>query len=104
LIKADSGCIVPWHWHSANEELMLVSGRGSVDMTDFPTHAMRAGDYVLLPAKHHHQFTCKSKCVMFDAIADTFDIHYVDKSGQEVPVDQALSAVSEKPAPGKPTQ
>src|SRR5947209_1557682 len=26
LAKISSGCTVPWHWHSPNEELMMVSG------------------------------------------------------------------------------
>lgn len=97
LIKATDGCVVPWHWHTAREELMMVSGAGQIEMEGMPTHSMTAGDYVLLPGKNHHQFTCQSSCVMFDAIADTFDIHYLDGSGNEIPVAQALKAVSEKP-------
>jgi hypothetical protein len=26
LLKFKSGCVVPWHWHTANENLMMVSG------------------------------------------------------------------------------
>jgi hypothetical protein len=39
---------------------------------------------------------------MFDASGDTFDIHDLDKSGREIPAEQALKSVSEKPAPTKP--
>ncbi|WP_346837014.1 cupin domain-containing protein [Microbulbifer sp. SAOS-129_SWC] len=97
LIKMTSGCVVPWHWHTAREELMLVSGKGKIELADFPTHVLEAGSYVLLPAKHHHQFTCQTDCVLFNAISGKFDIHYLDKSGNEIPVEQALQAVSEQP-------
>jgi hypothetical protein len=26
ILKAPAGCIVPWHWHTAREQLMVVSG------------------------------------------------------------------------------
>ncbi|WP_193161198.1 cupin domain-containing protein [Microbulbifer hainanensis] len=97
LIKMKSGCVVPWHWHTAREELMLVSGKGKVELADFPTQVIEPGGYVLLPAKHHHQFTCQTDCVFFNAISGKFDIHYLDKSGNEIPVEQALQAVSEQP-------
>lgn len=100
LIKATDGCVVPWHWHTAREELMMVSGTGRIEMKGMSPHSMAAGAYALLPAKNHHQFTCQSNCVMFDAIADTFDIHYLDATGNEIPVAQALQAVSEKPGGG----
>ncbi|MBE0616599.1 MAG: hypothetical protein IH608_01565 [Proteobacteria bacterium] len=97
LIKTTKGCVVPLHWHTAREELLMISGTGRMEMEGMPAASMTEGDYALLPGKHHHQFTCASDCLMFDAVADTFDIHYLDKSGNEIPVKQALHAVSEKP-------
>jgi len=94
------GCVVPWHWHSAREELMLVSGKGEVEFSDSTSRAVSSGGYVLLPATRHHQFSCRAACVFFDAIAGPFDIHYVGKSGGEVAVAQALQAVDEHPAGG----
>lgn len=97
IIKMTAGCVVPWHWHSVREELMLVSGQGKVDIAKFPTRVVHQGDYVLLPARHHHQFACQTDCVFFDAISGKFDIHYINRSGKEIPVKQALKAVSEHP-------
>src|SRR5262249_22299233 len=34
LLKLASGCRVPWHWHTANEELLVISGSGSLAMKD----------------------------------------------------------------------
>jgi quercetin dioxygenase-like cupin family protein len=98
VIKLDAGCVVPWHWHTAREELMMISGTGKIEFPDLPAHAVHQGGYVLLPAKHDHQMSCQTDCVFFDAISGKFDIHYVDSSGQEIPVAQALDAVSEQPA------
>jgi len=98
IIKMEAGCVVPWHWHTAREELMMISGSGTIEFPDVPARKVHQGGYVLLPAEHHHQFTCNTDCVFFDAISGKFDIHYVDSSGQEIPVAQALGAVSEQPA------
>ena len=96
-IKAASGCVVPWHWHTPNEQLMMVSGRAKVEMKDGAPLNMHAGDYLFLPSKHAHQFTCLSACTLFEQTEGVFDIHYVDKDGNEIPPDQALK----QPAKGK---
>lgn len=101
LIKATPGCKVPWHWHTASEALMMVSGKAKIEMKDTTpaSSAVAPGDYVYLPGKHQHQFTCVSACTVFDVTEGAFDIHYVDKDGKEIPPDQALS--TKKPAPKK---
>ena len=100
LLKVKSGCVVPWHWHTANENLMMVSGKGKAEMPD-GAHTMDMGDYMYLAGKQIHQFTCISNCLVFDVIDDVFDIHYVDTDGKEIPVEQALKPMAKKPAPAK---
>jgi quercetin dioxygenase-like cupin family protein len=90
LAKFTSGCIVPWHWHTATEHLMFVSGRGSGEMKGGSPVTLSAGDYLLLPGKSVHQFRCVSACTVFLSIDGAFDIHYVDADGKEIPPDQAL--------------
>src|SRR5690242_21568781 len=34
LLKAAAGCVVPWHWHTANENLVIVSGKAKVEMKE----------------------------------------------------------------------
>ncbi len=99
LLKVKSGCIVPWHWHTANENLMMVSGKANAEMSRGP-QALAIGDYLYLAGKQIHQFTCISSCLVFDVIDDAFDIHYVDAEGQEIPVEQALKPTA-NPAPAK---
>ena len=86
--------------HTANESLMMVSGKGKAEMKSGGAHPMTAGDYVYLPAKMGHQFTCISSCVLFDVIDGAFDIHYINAEGNEIPVEQALKTTA-KPAAGK---
>ena len=101
LAKFTAGCTVPWHWHTAAENIMLVSGKGKIEMKDASTPAsLVPGDYLYLPGKHQHQFTCVSACTMFDVTDGAFDIHYVDKDGNEIPPDQALKP-AKKPAATK---
>jgi quercetin dioxygenase-like cupin family protein len=102
LIKSTSGCVIPWHWHTAAEQLMFVSGTAKIEMEGSSAHTLNKGDFVLLPAKHHHQFTCTANCLFFNSIDDAFDIHYLDKAGNEIPPDQALkpsATATKKPVP-----
>lgn len=101
LIKMTTGCKVAWHWHTSNEALMMVSGKGKIEMKDENlSNAVAPGDYVYLPGKHIHQFTCTVACTFFDNTEGAFDIHYVDKDGKEIPVDQVVKPAA-KPASTK---
>jgi len=94
LGKGSAGCRIPWHWHTATEQLMMVSGSAKVEMKDGAPIVLRAGDYASMPTKHVHQFTCQATCTLFIASDAAFDIHYVDSNGQEIPPDQALKTGS----------
>jgi len=91
LIKGSRGCKAPWHFHSANEQVMMVSGNGRVQMKEGQTITLHAGGFAYAPAKHVHQFTCVSRpCSFFLRSDGPFDIHYVDQKGNEIPPAQAL--------------
>ena len=92
LLKFKAGCVVPWHWHTAAEQLMVVSGTGKAQMKDGKPVTVRPGDYMFLPAKHIHTFAAVTAVTMFDLPDGPFDIHYVDAAGNEIPPDQALKA------------
>ena len=96
LAKAAAGCSVPWHWHTPNENVMMVSGVAQMAMKDGKPFTLRAGGFAMMPAHHIHQFRCGSKpCVLFIYSDVAFDIHYVDGQGNEISPDQALKAVRE---------
>ncbi len=90
LAKFATGCTVPWHWHTADEQLMIVSGSAKVGMKDGQPTSLHSGDYVSLPGKSAHQFTCLAACSLFIMPSAAFDIHYVDKDGKEISPDEAL--------------
>jgi quercetin dioxygenase-like cupin family protein len=97
IVKMSSGCAVPWHWHTATENLMMVSGKGKAEMKGSPAATVVPGDFVYLPGKTQHQFTCVLGCTFFLNLEGPFDMHYVDKDGNEIPPDQALKSGA-KPA------
>ncbi len=104
LLKFKPGCSVPWHWHTADEALILVSGTGHAQMKDGKPMAMKPGDYVFLAGKGIHRFTAQSAVLMYDMPSGAFDIHYVDASDNEIPPDKALAAqIKVKPAAGPVT-
>ena len=90
LAKATAGCVVPWHWHTPTEHLMIVSGSAKLEMKGGKSAVLDAGGYAMLPGKHVHQFTCVSACSFFVSSESAFDIHYVDLNGNEIPPEKAL--------------
>jgi quercetin dioxygenase-like cupin family protein len=91
VFKASPGCVIPWHWHTPTEQVMIVSGSAKVEMKDMgKTQVLGAGGYALMPSKHVHQFTCTTACSAFVVSDAAFDIHYVDAKGSEIAPDAAL--------------
>jgi quercetin dioxygenase-like cupin family protein len=88
--KATAGCVIPWHWYTPTEQLMIVSGSAKLEMKDGRTETLGPGDFALMPTKHVHQFTCISACTGFVHSDAAFDIHYVDANGKEIAPDAAL--------------
>jgi quercetin dioxygenase-like cupin family protein len=97
LIRMSSGCVVPSHWHSANEQLTFTSGTGQVLMKGEQPQTVSAGTYHYVPAKHVHQVTCKDNCTFYRMIDGPTDIHYVDAAGNEIATNAALAAFGENP-------
>lgn len=94
--KGKPGCAVPWHWHGANERLMIVSGAARVAMRDAGAPVvLRPGGFADLPATHIHEFRCIGTCSFFIDSDGKFDIHYVDPDGHEISPDQAMKPMNE---------
>ena len=98
LAKGTAGCTFPWHWHTPNEHLMIISGEASLQMKDAKAVTLQAGAFALMPSHHVHQFKCLSACVLYVYSDTAFDMHYVDKQGNEISPADALKAIGEKPA------
>ena len=92
LLKGAAKCMIPWHWHTPTEQVMVVSGSSKVEMKDSgSTAVLGVGGFAMMPSKHVHQFTCTSACSAFVSSDAAFDLHYVDASGGEITPDQALA-------------
>jgi quercetin dioxygenase-like cupin family protein len=89
-IKSTTGCAIPWHWHTPNEHVMLVSGAAKMEMKGAATATFGPGGYAMMPSKHVHQFTCTAACTGFVYSDAAFDIHYVDASGKEIPIETVV--------------
>jgi quercetin dioxygenase-like cupin family protein len=104
LAKAATGCTIPWHWHTANEQLMIVAGSAKVSMKEGAPASVHSGDYLSLPGKNAHQFSCVAACTFFVVPDGAFDIHYVNTEGKEISPDVALKSKTKpagKKAPAK---
>lgn len=104
LVKLDPACVVPWHWHTPTEHIMLVTGILGLQAKGEKPAALGRGDFALMPARHVHQAKCQSSaaCEFFIHSDGAFDIHYVNSAGQEIPADEALKG-TQKPPPTKPS-
>ena len=90
LLKLSSGCQVPWHWHTANEDMLVVSGQGMIEMQDGQPLKFAPGAYASLPSHHVHRASCSRTCLLFSIADAAFDINYVDDSGRAISAEQAL--------------
>jgi quercetin dioxygenase-like cupin family protein len=107
-MKFTPGCIIPWHWHTPNENAVPLAGLLEISMQGEKPVLLTNGDYGYLPSKHIHQAKCTGSkpCAAVFFLDASFDIHYVDKSGAEIPAAQALAEADKlmiksgaKPAP-----
>ena len=97
LVKLAAGCTVPMHWHSANEEMMLVTGAAQIEMQGEQAHGLKPGGYYFMPAHHFHQLSCHTACTFHRSVDGPIDIHYVDSAGTEISAEKALAAFGERP-------
>lgn len=95
LAKVAAGCVIPWHWHTPNEHLMIVSGIVRLETKDGKPLTLQAGGFATMAARHAHLFRCTSACVFYVYTDAAFDIHYVDSLGHDVSPLEALNAVNE---------
>lgn len=85
------GCVIPWHWHTPNEHVMMVSGTLSFEIKDEKPTRVKAGDFVLIPSHQISQAKCVSTqpCIDFLYTDSAFDVHFVDSTGKEISPDEA---------------
>jgi len=82
LLEAPSGCVVPAHFHTAEEQLMVVRGDVLTGMEGMAEATLGPGGFAMMPSKAMHWFTCKSKdtCLMFVTFDRKYDIVWAKPS------------------------
>jgi quercetin dioxygenase-like cupin family protein len=94
--RIDAGCVIPWHWHTPSEHLMMVKGVAHVEMKDGKPLTLESGGYALMPSRHVHQFRCEKACSLYIYSDAAFDMHYVDAQGNEISAEDALKSTMRK--------
>jgi len=77
ILKASPGCVVPWHFHTAEEQLTIISGNVVAEMTGHPTTTLGPGGFAAMAGGMAHQFTCQdTACLMFVTFDRAYDIFW----------------------------
>ena len=76
IMKATPKCVVPPHYHTAEEQLIIVKGYVSTGMQGMKDTVLGPGGFAMMPSKAPHWFTCtaKEECLMFVTFDRAYDI------------------------------
>ena len=76
IMKATPNCVVPPHYHTAEEQLIIVRGEVSTGMEGMADTVLGPGGFAMMPSKAPHWFTCtkKEECLMFVTFDRAYDI------------------------------
>lgn len=76
IMKAKPNCVVPPHYHTAEEQLIIVKGNVSTGMEGMQDSVLGPGGFAMMPSKQPHWFTCtaKEECLMFVTFDRAYDI------------------------------
>jgi quercetin dioxygenase-like cupin family protein len=78
LLKATRGCEVPWHYHTAVEQLIVIRGTVSTEMSGHPATLLLAGGFAVMASQVPHRFVCQGKieCLMIVTFDRKYDIFW----------------------------
>ena len=81
LLRIPSKGVIPSHWHTSAERMILVSGEMRVTYEGQAPTLLKAGMYAYGPAKQRHDGVCESStpCVLFVAFEAPVDAVPVTK-------------------------
>jgi quercetin dioxygenase-like cupin family protein len=83
ILSAPAKCKVPWHYHTAEEQLVVIRGSVVTEMDGMRASTLGAGGFALMPSEKHHQFSCgsDSECSMVVVFDRPYDIFWVKERG-----------------------
>jgi quercetin dioxygenase-like cupin family protein len=79
ILRAAPHCMVPLHYHTAEEQLIVVRGDVETGMDGVSPRILQAGGFAMMPGKEKHWFSCNSNagCLMFVTFDRAYDIFWV---------------------------
>lgn len=82
LLKAPAGCRVAAHYHTAEEQLIVIRGKVWTEMKGMPGVTLTAGGIAVMPGKAIHWFSCSGtdSCLMVVTFNQKYDIVWADSS------------------------
>jgi quercetin dioxygenase-like cupin family protein len=82
IMKAAPKCVVPPHYHTAEEQLIIVKGYVSTGMEGMKDTVLGPGGFAMMPSKAPHWFTCtaKEECLTFVTFDRAYDIVWLKPS------------------------
>jgi quercetin dioxygenase-like cupin family protein len=81
FFRVPSGSVLPPHWHTSAERMVLVAGELHLTYNGQATEVARPGTYIYGPAQLPHQGRCASgdPCVLFIAFEEPIDAVPVER-------------------------
>ncbi|MEW6413847.1 MAG: cupin domain-containing protein [Pseudomonadota bacterium] len=75
FFKVPANAVIPRHWHTSAERMVLVAGEMHVTYDGHPTVVLGSGSYAYGPAKLPHRAVCGASgpCVLFIAFESPVD-------------------------------
>jgi quercetin dioxygenase-like cupin family protein len=85
LLKATPGCVVPWHYHTAVEQLVLIRGTMRMEMPGHPASLLSMGGFAVMASKVPHRFVCqrKTECLVMVTFDRKYDIFWGKGDGAD---------------------
>ena len=78
ILKAPPGCVVPWHFHSAQEQAIVIRGEVRMEMDAHSPVTLQAGGFAVMQSRMAHQFSCvgRTPCLLTVAFDGPYDIFW----------------------------
>ena len=81
ILQAPAKCAVPWHYHTAEEQLIVIRGAVLTEMEGMSRTLLGPGGFAMMPSKKIHRFSCSSngECLIVVTFDRPYDIFWVKK-------------------------
>jgi hypothetical protein len=81
ILKAPPGCVIPWHFHSAQEQAIVIRGEVRMEMDAHNPVTLQAGGFAVMQSRTAHQFSCVGRmpCLLTVAFDRPYDIFWGKK-------------------------